>query len=254
MAFVHQWLSTLARRRSPQTILPHSAQCFLFPLLSYVCRVSWSMDVLPSQLFHYLWIYLDSFSICTLFWAPVLSWVQHIHGWLQQEMGFPFSQKHPWKGCHKPEKLKTGDFGWNTRTAATSSEELVFSIELEPQSLLIPLCISDMFNPLPWVILRPLIGWSVLVTSSPHLSHFLNLVKLSESHRITSSHSYKPEQKVVFPQAPFRPAASNSLLRFVPQLGVPEGSPWICLITMGLCPSETVRPCCSRKEWMATIC
>ena len=127
----------------PQATLPHSAQGFLFPSLTYISHVIWSMDVLPSRFFHYLWIYLDPFSICTLFWGPVLSWAQHTQRRLQQEMGFPFSQKRPWKGCHKPEKLKTGDSGWTTRTAATSSEGIVFSIELEPQTLLIPLCISD---------------------------------------------------------------------------------------------------------------
>lgn len=142
MAFIRQRLGGLLYAYSPWTILPtvpsasYSHHCLTL-LMSFDPWMSYL------RLFHCLWIYLDSFSICTLF-LSTCSELSTAYPWVASAGdGTPFSQKHPLKGCHEPEKQKTGDLGEIQGRLQPILEELVFSIELEPQTLLIPLCISD---------------------------------------------------------------------------------------------------------------
>lgn len=161
------------------------------------------MEVLPFQLLHYVWTYLDSFSIWTLF--EPLFWATHniLPGSFKQQMGMHYSKRQwcaPWKGQQESEKMS-----WCFRVIAKTATQFWGASALQPQPWTSPIPRnSNMPPPTSMSHTRAIYRLKVVVTWSPPPFSFPESCEAGPSHRAISSHSHQPEEKEVLPLSPRR--------------------------------------------------
>lgn len=168
-------------------------------------------------------------------------------------MGTHYKQNQwciPWKEYQEPEKVKTDD-SWRHKNCNTSSV-------LQPQSWhQIPLY-SNVFSAASvthmWVTYR-LLCVGHFITHTILISWILWswLSSIEWPHLVPTPLEEEVFQQAFLSQLPPLPYSEPSFGLEL-DFRLTGSSSWIYLTTMALWPSEIVRSCCSRKEWMATFC
>lgn len=191
-AFAHQWLGASARDRLSSPIM---LNCFLFPFweknISHrSCHSTRGSPTFPT--------------------APLL--IQHLRTSLASALSLAQSEAASAGHGHPPQQKAVGRSPKGTPAARGGKKWIYGAIRgCSPGSS------ASALRPPPstsrrilWLKLlshttvnhtRVIYRLTCVVTSSPHPSHFLNLAKLSESCRTTSSRSYQPAEEQL-PQAP----------------------------------------------------